>query len=106
MKKVHQTLTERIEYCIPVREHTVNVKQQRREPWLTAGLKVSIGKNKRLYSKMLHGCVTKEKYTEYNKTLRKLSGVPNCSFIKKCVIDIKSNQEHLGLNKRNCWQNK
>ena len=70
MKRVHQTLTERIEYCIPVREHTVNVKQQRREPWLTAGLKVSIGKNKRLYSKMLHGCVTKEKYTEYNKTLR------------------------------------
>ena len=70
MTRFQETLTESVEYCTPVREHKVNTKQQRREPWLTSGLKISIEKNKRLYSKMMHGSVTREKYTDYNKMLR------------------------------------
>ena len=69
MCRVHQTLTEKIDYCIPIREHCIKGKKVRKEPWLTASLKISIDKNKKLYHMMLKGTCSNEKYKNYNGTL-------------------------------------
>ena len=53
MEKIHSTLGEIIDHCIPFRERLIKHKQVRKEPWLAASLKISIDKNKRQYAKML-----------------------------------------------------
>ena len=82
MNKVHQTLIEKIDYCIPIKEHTIKGKNIRREPWLTAGLKLSIDNNKKLYHKMLKGTCSREKYNNYNKSLRQIIRRTKSSFYK------------------------
>ena len=74
MSKVHQTLIEKIYYCISIKEHTIKSKNIRREPWLTASLKLSIDKNKKLYHKMLKGCYIRilSLFRMFNKCLRLL----------------------------------
>ena len=82
MCKVHQTLTEKIDYCIPIKEHSIKGKKVRKEPWLTASLKISIDKNKKLYHMMLKGTCSKEKYKNYNGTLRHIIRRTKCSFYR------------------------
>ena len=53
MEEVHTILTSKIDKCIPSCTRLVHPRHQRKEPWLTPGLKISIDKNKRLYAKML-----------------------------------------------------
>ena len=62
MYNVHQSLVEIIDTCIPYTERKIKYKQLRRDPWMTSGIKLSIDKNKRNYSKMLKGQCTKEHY--------------------------------------------
>ena len=71
MECVHEQLSAIIDCCTPYRERRVNQRQIRKEPWLTASIKISIDRNKKLYSKMLKGECTKHKYKDYNKVLRK-----------------------------------
>ena len=71
MECVHEQLSTIIDHCIPYRERRVNPRPIRKEPWLTASIKISIDRNKKLYSKMLKGECTKHKYKDYNKVLRK-----------------------------------
>ena len=71
MENIHSTLGEIINHCIPFREQSVKHKQLRKEPWLTASLKISIDRNKKQYAKMLRHEYSPEKYKEYNNTLRK-----------------------------------
>ena len=71
MEKIHSTLGEIIDHCIPFGERLIKNKQVRKEPWLTASLKISIDKNKKQYAKMLRHEYSPEKYKEYNNTLRK-----------------------------------
>ena len=70
MELVHEQLTGIIDQCTPYIERKVNHKQIRKEPWLTASIKISIDKNKKLYSKMLKGKCTKSVYKDYNNQLR------------------------------------
>ena len=71
MEKIHTTLSTAIDHCMPYREHVINYKHIRREPWLTTSIKISIDHNKKLYAKMLrHECST-EIYKKYNQLLRK-----------------------------------
>ena len=72
MKNVHDTITEIVDNCIPVRTREVNNKMLRKEPWLTAGIKLSIDRNKKLYAKLLRKEINNETYKEYNKSLRKI----------------------------------
>ena len=72
MECVHEQLSTFIDHCAPYRECRVNPRQIRKEPWLTASIKISIDRNKKLYSKMLKGECTKHKYKDYNKVLRKI----------------------------------
>ena len=92
MEEIHNTLTTTIDNCICYKEHTVNYKQVRKEPWLTASIKISIDRNKTLYAKMLKEVCSKDKYTCYNKVLLDM---PNVSSIKVCVMNI-------SLRLRNC----
>ena len=46
-------LTNTVERCIPERTRYLNPRSIRREPWLTAGLKISIDRNKKLYGDSL-----------------------------------------------------
>ena len=71
MEHVHEQLTTIIDRCTPYRECRVNHRHIRKGPWLTASLKISIDRNKILYSKMLKGECTKHKHKDYNKVLPK-----------------------------------
>ena len=71
MEKIHVTLSSAIDYCMPYREHVIKHKQIRREPWLTASIKISIDRNKKLYAKMLRHECSAELYKRYNQLLRK-----------------------------------
>ena len=51
MSNVHQSLVEIIDTCTPYTERKIKYKQLRRDPWMTSGIKLSIDKNKRNYSK-------------------------------------------------------
>ena len=70
MHTVHNSIVRIIDECIPYIERKIKYKQLRRDAWMTSGIKLSIDKNKRNYSKMLKGQCTKEHYQAYNKTLR------------------------------------
>ena len=65
MEKIQNTLSTAIDHCMPCREQIC------KEPWLTASIKISIDRNKKLYGKMLrHECST-ETYKRYNQLLCK-----------------------------------
>ena len=72
MQIVHEGLVNTIDECIPYIERKIKYKHLRRDAWMTSGIKLSIDKNKRNYSKMLKGHCTKEHYQAYNKTLRNI----------------------------------
>ena len=55
MEAIHNMLTTTIDHCIPYKECTVNHKHIRKEVWLTASIKISVDRNKKLYAKMLKG---------------------------------------------------
>ena len=63
MDCVHTQLSDIIDRCIPYKERRINHKHLRREAWLTASIKLSIDRNKKLYAKMLKGECTKSKYS-------------------------------------------
>ena len=72
MQKVHEGLVNIIDECIPYVERKIKYKQLRRDAWMTSGIKLSIDKNKRNYSKMLKGLCSKEHYQAYNSALRNI----------------------------------
>ena len=49
MEKIHDTLITAIDHYMPCRERVIKHKQIYREPWLTASIKISIDRNKKLY---------------------------------------------------------
>ena len=64
-------LTNTVERCIPERTRYLNPRSIRREPWLTAGLKISIDRNKKLYGESLKYPSMRQEYLNYNSALRK-----------------------------------
>ena len=95
MSKVYQTLTDKMNYCIPIREHCIKGKKMRKEPWLTASLKISIDNNKKLYHMMLKGTCSKEKYKIYNSTLRQIIRHTESSFYQDMCHAYRSQSKKL-----------
>ena len=95
MDCVHTQLSEIIDKCIPYKERCINRKQLRREAWLTASIKLSIDRNKRLYAKMLKGECTKSRYTEYNKVLRKTIRLAKVQFYQNMCSEYKTQTKKL-----------
>ena len=68
-----QVVQAEIELCTPEKTRKIHGNKLRREPWLTAQLKHSIDKSKKLYrSSLRKNCTPNEltKYANYKKTLR------------------------------------
>ena len=95
MEEIHNTLTTTIDHCIPYKEHTVNYKHVRKEAWLTASIKISIDRNKKLYVKMLKGQCTKDRYTHYNNVLRKTIRHAKLKFYRDMCYEYRSQTKKL-----------
>ena len=95
MHRVYQTLIDKIDYCIPIKEHCINGNKIRKEPWLTASIKISIDKNKKLYHMMLKGTCSKDRYKNYNSTLRHIIRRTKCSFYRDMCYAYRANSKKL-----------
>ena len=95
MDCVHTQLSDIIDRCIPYKERRINRKQLRREAWLTASIKLSIDRNKKLYAKMLKGECTKSKYSNYNKVLRKTIRLAKVQFYQNMCSEYKTQTKKL-----------
>ena len=95
MEEVHTALTSIIDKCIPLRTRFVHPRHLRKEPWLTPGIKISIDKNKRLYTKMLKKEVTETTYRNYNRELRKIIRKAKRSYYCDKCIEFKSQTKKL-----------
>ena len=95
MEEIHNILTTTIDHYIPYKERTVNYKHIRKEAWLTASIKISINRNKRLYAKMLKGECTKDKYTHYNNVLRKTIRHAKLKFYRDMCYEYRSQTKKL-----------
>ena len=75
MLRVHEKLTEEMEHYTPVKTYCVKSRKARHEPWLTAGIHISIHKNKKLYNASLHKKADKNtqiRYRTYAKMLQRV----------------------------------
>ena len=75
MTKLHNTLQDEIDHCIPEVTRSIKRKQLRREPWITPTLKRSIDKSKRLYYRVLKrtgNVELRQHYLAYKNTLKKI----------------------------------
>ena len=95
MEEIHNILTTTIDHCIPYKECTVNYKHVRKAAWLTASIKISIDRNKKLYAKMLKGECTKNKYTHYNNVLCKTIRHAKLKFYQDMYYEYRSQTKKL-----------
>ena len=95
MEKIHDTLTSAINHCMPYNEQTISHKHIRREPWLSASIKISIDRNKRLYGKMLRHECSLEKYKNYNLLLCKIIRTAKTKFYNEMCWEYKSETKKL-----------
>ena len=95
MEGIHNQLTTIINQCIPYKDCRVNHKRVRKEAWLTASIKISIDKNKKLYAKMLKGDCTKSKYTHYNNVLHKMIRHAKVQFYQSMCYEYRTQTKKL-----------
>ena len=95
MEEIHNMLTTTIDHCIPYKERTVNHKHIRKEAWLTASIKISVDRNKKLHAKMLKGEYTRNKYTQYNNVLRKTIRCAKLKFYQDMCYEYRSQTKKL-----------
>ena len=95
---LHNKLVEKIDYYVPFRTHTINYKNLRREPWLTAGILHSIKHSKKLYSKSIRSDAKEteiKEYKEYNRLLQKLKRASKKNYYGCKCIEFKNNTKKL-----------
>ena len=95
MDRIHKTLTTIVDRCILMRTRKIDPKCLRKEPWLSAGIKLSIHRNKKLYNRMLQKEIDVNIYKEYNKTLRKLIRTAKNSYCQEMCVVFKSETKKL-----------
>ena len=95
MDCVNTQLSDIIDRCIPYKERRINHRHLRREVWLTASIKLSIDRNKKLYAKMLKGECAKSKYSNYNKVLRKTIRFAKVQFYQNMCSEYKTHTKKL-----------
>ena len=95
IENIHATLTSAIDHFIPYKKRTIRQKHIRREPWLSASIKISIDRNKMLYGKMLRHESSQEKYKKYNALLRKTIRTAKVKFYKDMCWEYKEQTKKL-----------
>ena len=98
MRLLHDKLAEEIDHFTPVKTYSVNPKKERREPWLTAGIYISIRKSKKMYLKTLRSDADEAiqtKYRHYAKQLQRVKRKAKLSYYEdKCRL-FKTNTKKL-----------
>ena len=95
MEAIHNMLTTTIDHCIPYKACTVNHKHIRKEAWLTASIKISVDRNKKLYAKMLKRECTRNKYTQYNNVLCKTIRSAKLKFYQDMCYEYRTQMKKL-----------
>ena len=93
----HDYLIETIDRFAPKRVKEINCKKMIRDPWITAGLMVSLNKQRLLYRSQL-GCgnnVSTHKYREYRNLLKKIIRRSKQEYIKTKCAQYKQNGKKL-----------
>ena len=75
MSNLHERLKHNIDHFTPFKTYCINSKKARREPWVSAGIQISIRKSKQLYCSTLHKDATdadRAKYKAYATLLQHL----------------------------------
>ena len=65
MSNLHERLKHDIDHFTPLKTYCINSKKARREPWLSAGIQISIRKSKKLYCSTLHKDATDADHAKY-----------------------------------------
>ena len=88
MTTLHNKLVEEIDHFTPLKTYKVDFKKACREPWLTAGIHISIRKAKKLYLKTLQNNATEGtriRYNNYAKLLQRIKRKAKLSYYEdKC----------------------
>ena len=98
MNSFNDILSCEIDLCIPERTRLVQARNIRREPWVTASLKRSIDKCKRLYCKTLHANSDMKSvvhYKAYNTTLKRAIRYAKRMFHQDKCNEYKTNTKKL-----------
>ena len=82
----------------PERERRISSKKIVRDPWITTSLMKSLTKQKKLYKEMLTHKTdhSKQKYTEYRNTLKRLLRHSRVKYIRDKCTEYKQNSKKLG----------
>ena len=73
-EEFHSKLGDLIDQYLPVRTRQIPHKRKRKEPWVTAGVPISINRSKKLYKKFIKDQVKvkSERYHNYNVQLKRI----------------------------------
>ena len=89
MSNLHERLRHDIDHFTPLKTYCINSKKARREPWVSAGIQISIRKSKKLYRTILHKDATdadRAKYKSYATLLQHLKRQSKRMYYgKKCM---------------------
>ena len=95
---VHKILLKSLNEHCPIREHIVNSKKIRREPWLMSGIVISSTRQRKLYQNSIKPdakLIKIEKYKTYRNILTKLKRVSKTNYYKHKCHEYKNNTKKL-----------
>ena len=106
MSKFHDKLISEIDHFTPIKTYLVNPKKDRWEPWLTAGIHISIHKSKKLYYEILCSKSddrVRSRYKDYTKTLQRVKRKAKFSYYEnKCKSYRKNTKKLWGIINEIC----
>ena len=94
----HSHLCEEINHFLPIRTHKIPHRRKRNEPWVTAGLLISMKKCKNLYKYHVKDrCnISKwQKYTRYNQELKRVKRKAKINYYTTRCAENKSNSHKI-----------
>ena len=98
MSNLHERLRHDIDHFTPLKTYCINSKKARREPWVSAGIQISIRKSKKLYHTILHKDATdanRAKYKAYATLLQHLKRQSKCMYYGKKCMSFRHNTKKL-----------
>ena len=98
MSNLHERLRHDIDHFTPLKTYCINSKKARREPWVSAGIQISIRKSKKLYRTILHKDATdanRAKYKAYATLLQHLKRQSKCMYYGEKCMSFRHNTKKL-----------
>ena len=98
MSNLHERLKHDIDHFTPLKTYCINSEKARREPWVLAGIQISIRKSKKLYCSTLHKDATDAdcaKYKAYATLLQHLKRQSKRMYYGKKCMSFRHNTKKL-----------